>query len=691
MKKLFTIFLFSLLILSSCKKESSTDPAPTPANKDITLLTTSAVPGEVVYAQANFKPEKETATISIGNKSAPAFALDSNLIIFIMPELPAGTNATITYKEMGITKQVNITVGTYSTITQPELVFNNFLVAMDSTLLNYQAYENSIIIPLDPAYGRLLKYTKDNLIIKYAGLSPADKIQLAYTIAAYKIDPLETKMDSITNPGIFARTNFTEDDAEDEFQKNTNIYLSKTFNNKVRLLSGLAVMLYSTTLGPGGVVSALAGAYVFLDAINRQTHANAESLNKTFNGFAKRVIGVDAEGRTTLLPITLSKDSEKRVTFKGSFRTVVQSDNTNSFFNSFFQGKTLSENVYDIGRRGYDILKTILGGTAPAYPAPNPPLRTTAIIKKIAIQGSKLKLSNVSNPAITVTYTSDALALKIKASSTTITTETPFTMDLTYLNLNTGTTITDRIDAIYKPFGYKLGYLDGTPVPNQELKFDNGDGKFFILLNENGSAATGIDYNKISVSGNTNANVNIDITPIAGPAGSFLLSFRTNQASEQRTSFDLLYDLKKVQNMSVAVISCDPSAPTPPVINAVNLECLGAGNGRITINVSFTAPGSGILMGSGSGSCDPALTCYPVRLYFLSAGATDWSIASNGYSANLKSGTVNNGVVQINLSGPGDCLPGKSARESLTAYYGTHRWKVELMNKCNQRSASVEF
>jgi hypothetical protein len=132
-----------------------------------------------------------------------------------------------------------------------------------------------------------------------------------------------------------------------------------------------------------------------------------------------------------------------------------------------------------------------------------------------------------------------------------------------------------------------------------------------------------------------------------------------------------------------------------PVITAVNWEC--DSTNKIAILISFTADGTGILVGGGSGSCVPTGLCYPVRLYFNGPGQPGWAIASNAYEVSLKSGTVNQGVVQITFNASNGlkrfCISGKSAYESFLERWApfNYEWKVELMNQCNQRSNQVNL
>lgn len=188
------------------------------------------------------------------------------------------------------------------------------------------------------------------------------------------------------------------------------------------------------------------------------------------------------------------------------------------------------------------------------------------------------------------------------------------------------------------------------------------------------------------------SNPNVTLTQLNQADGSIKLKATTGATTDQTFTYDVTYSnggfsigLSKTMSGKVVINECEQGDISAPVITNVQFSC-GVDN-SISILVSFTANGSGILYkDSYRSSCDPAELCYPVRLYFKSSPSSPYYIAANGYEVSLHSGDVNKGVVAIQIK---SCVSGKSARESLDAFYPGYKWQVELLNNCNQKSARV--
>lgn len=192
------------------------------------------------------------------------------------------------------------------------------------------------------------------------------------------------------------------------------------------------------------------------------------------------------------------------------------------------------------------------------------------------------------------------------------------------------------------------------------------------------------------------SNPAVTLTPVKQPDGSLKVRATTTATTDQSFTYNLAYSnpdfspgLTKQVAATVIVNPCSSGTVTAPVITGIQTVC---DNGKVRTLVSFTADGPGILIGgSYFGSCVETNQCYPVRLYFFSPGATAFSIAANGYSAQLLSGTVNQGVLAVDLSSYNNCITGRTARQTMDYYYPNYQWQIELMNSCNLRSPRMAF
>lgn len=205
----------------------------------------------------------------------------------------------------------------------------------------------------------------------------------------------------------------------------------------------------------------------------------------------------------------------------------------------------------------------------------------------------------------------------------------------------------------------------------------------------NTEEATTLDTKDVHVLSISNANV--EYSGITGQA----LTFRSLSGKEEdfdfrvRVSKEGFVEEKTLKGRVIASDPCEDGSMTAPVITNVTLEC-NAYN-EIAILISFTANGTGAIIDGDGGSCEPEKKCYPTRLYFRNPGAAEFAIAANGYNVSLRSGNFNEGVAELRLTWSGYCVEGKTAAQALAAHYPGYEWKVELMNKCNQRSAQWSF
>lgn len=207
---------------------------------------------------------------------------------------------------------------------------------------------------------------------------------------------------------------------------------------------------------------------------------------------------------------------------------------------------------------------------------------------------------------------------------------------------------------------------------------------------QNSEEATTLSTGEIQVSNISNPNVEY-----LGNTGQSL-SFTSLSGKEETFSYKVRVTKEgfvEEKTLTAKVLASDPCVDgtmTAPVITNVSLVCNE--DNQVAIRVSFTADGTGILTWGGTGSCALEATCYPVRLYFRQEGGSpDFALAANGYNVELISGNANAGVIELTMTWNAHCIDGKTAAQSLATHYANYDWRVELMNKCNQRSAQWEF
>lgn len=457
MRNIYLIILASLLFVTCKKNEISSPGAPAPpvSTNDITLITTSAVPGDFVIAQANFTPEKDTATILVEDKTVIVVKLDSNRIGFILPPLPPNSTAKISFDKMGVAKQLSISIGNYIPITQPDVVYNQFIDELSKTQELYASYETDTIIKLDPQFRQVIEYLKQNLATQYAGLTNNQKIEVAYGLRSNMINSSDHNIE-IENPSFFAGPLNKPQDPNDVCKQYIEDFLINLIKAGPKLLKGGAMMgggFVAIAGGEpiiklGGAVLAGVGLAMFIEGSN--ILIDAHNYN-TIIDLMYALLDPDFL-QPNASSISLSKDSEQSITFKGKFNLITQSDagSSNTLIKEAFNAKAKLTELQEDATKIYAKFKSFLSSNAPSFPTSIHQFSNQPSSTLLPLQGEKLSVTNVSNSAIAVTFVKEDGGLKIKATSTTVKEETPFTMDLVYTNTNTGTTAVDKIDAVLK-------------------------------------------------------------------------------------------------------------------------------------------------------------------------------------------------------------------------------------------------
>jgi hypothetical protein len=443
--------LLALTMLSACKKDDKIDDKEEEPsnNQTLTLTTGTAVPGQLVVAQANFDPiVSDTTKITVNGKKVTVYATDSNQVVFILPELPAG-KVTIDYTPVGVAKQLSLTVGSYTAITDPTQVLEDFTTAVNGVITAFEAHENSQAIHFNPAYGDVLKYMKETITENFTALSPAEQLQLAYFLKNNKPDPGEFQLDEL-NPLYYQRVEGIDTDPGERLWKvalgfRTSVTRTITF---FAVGAGLAYLpspdLLSKLLAFSSFVT---GSVYLVDALAKvEEIGSLKGLADQLTDFSSRLYTTEAQ------ELVLFKDNVKTVSFQASYRNLIKTDKSSTvpIIADVFTAEGSLNKMYTDIVAGYSKITSWFKKLAPTFPGYNNPIKTTPSTITYPMAGNKLVLKNVSDTAIKLTYTAIDTALKIKVVSSSITGDKKFSFDVSYTDPKLGVTITKKIDAVYK-------------------------------------------------------------------------------------------------------------------------------------------------------------------------------------------------------------------------------------------------
>lgn len=438
----FTLLAFTLII--SCKKKDSIPDATIPSDKLVTLITTSATPGQLVLAQANFQPIKSSTKIGVEGILVDAFALDSNKIMFIMPTLPTG-NALIDFSNLGFSKKLPINVGTYTTITQPDIVLNSTKLKIDQIITKFNDYISSPIIKLDPKYNDILAYLKQNLNSNFASLSNQDQITLAYFLQNNIPDPNLFTLDTLNN-SFYQRTYADSDPSKRLIS--IGLLLAKNIASVLIFANAGTLLAYSPD--PTLITKLLALGFFTKAIVETVKLLSALDELGILKGLQTEISSYTM--RTQADTMRLVKDIPRNIIFTGTYRNLIQSDKSSTvpFFQSLFSAKNIFEKIYSDISNIYNKIISWFTNTPPNLPIYFDPIRTTINTKTFALPGSKITLKNFSDPAIQINYSGNETSVTIQASSSTITQNKAFSFNANYVDDILGVNLVKKVDALYQ-------------------------------------------------------------------------------------------------------------------------------------------------------------------------------------------------------------------------------------------------
>jgi hypothetical protein len=674
------------LILASCNKSGKKDETnpPPPATATLSLNVTEATPGDAIEIKVNKNNLAGEVTVAFGSTTQKAYVKGDSAYVFIVPVIAPGA-VTVSIPSIAGSNTMSLKIASYTPVSDPQAIINDFIEKRNKSI-------DSIVNPPSvngfqpsPATLTLLNQLKEEMDLQLSKLSATDKELLSYVMQKNKPDPSAFTQDLLA-PSYYAKLSGLQGDVGDKLVAIAKSYVTVQgvclSTIPIMFASGVALLVAPNPFAAAVFI----GAFTTFVISRENAIRHAQEVGR-LKGVAEAITDGDAQ---KLMAVDFSNNQEKTLSMSVSFRNLastdagINADVATAFTSeqSFVNKDKEIETLYGKIKTGSWFSKLSAAYTAYVSVIGKVPQATTTL----PVDGNNIVVKGVSDNRINYTTSLSGTSRKVKITSTDKD-EISFNLKLAYVRTLDGKEITKDIACLYKPVQpASLTAVSGNgQIGTANVALSNP--LIVLVKDENGQPMQNVTVKwtitsgggQIGASSVTNSNGQASTSWTLGAGGTQSVTATvTKSDGTQVTGSPLTF---------TAAIDCDPSSPNPPVINGVNVTCNAAGH--FVFEVSFTAPGSGVVVGSGFGSCDESQTCYPTRLYFWSPGATDFTIAANSYSAVLKSGTVNSGVIEIDLGK--NCMSGKSGAESLATYYVGYRWRIQLMNKCNQRSAIVEY
>ncbi|WP_018477005.1 Ig-like domain-containing protein [Pontibacter roseus] len=698
MKRLYALLLMLLFIAACSTSDSDKDPNPAvPADGTLSIASASVRGYELAVIQVEGHTlAKQEYDLEIGTRKVKAVKnMDNSLTLLVPGDLPTGTHAV---RADFAKDPLELTIAAPAAIADPVAYVTEFLGDLDQDIADYKASTGAATVPVEMSRA---KEELGQAMQRFGALPAAEQLAAAQIIQANDAYFIEAQKAIAAfnatgtglgrrqgDPGAASGPSLRTGDWDD--CTSAFCVTARTIATVAAAASLVKVGAVAGTIGVGvlgfdAAMSFVTGkksftfsylSRILMVALDLAYWAPTFTLKVTLDR-AERELASGLEMRTAADELRILKGEPFTIAPRVTFRTLRAEDAASQ--------SALIKEAVTLLEKARRLYTQTLG--SPFGPFPGYAVRSETVATR-SLGDWEVKV--LDNPSVTVTKPTgkaDRFSVTFNSSSRA---EQAFTFAVTYRNELEESTRTYKAilvpqrrphalflssgdnqsaapgKALPSPLKAKVTDVNGKGLEGVEVEWSMKRGGGVLSAARSVTDAYGIAQVAWTLGGTGEQEVEalarkVDGTPLAGAP--------------------VLFSAK-------ALSECELGAISAPVITKVEFAC-DASNG-VSILVSFRANGSGVLTsGSYYGHCPQEQQCYPVRLYFWSPGAWQWENSSNGYDARLKSGTPNEGVVEIRFKK--SCLSGKTPLETMKAFYPSYKWQIELMNRCNQRSARYSF
>lgn len=444
-----------LLLAFACKKGKGPDPVTVEETpRTATLDLASGVPGNIVTAQFNFRLDKESGEITVGGHKTVFAKLGDSSAVFMVPYIPSG-DVKIEFGVLAVPATAAFKVKAYTAVSAPDPVKDRVV-----TVMNEIAADAS----LPEGFGGSMATIRENFVSGYQKLTAAEKAQVAFLFE-------QAMLQTPPTPQLRQAGGIGNGQRLDEFKAPTSIESDQQYREVMLQCAGLYVLSLSNTILAANMIAAPTGvtqvAGLALLGTAFYTHSQANKCRLLLLKYARDTKSVESATMGSYVPSIKKEGRQSEASAEKEGKMIFEKDisyeiNVTAMHVSLAYGSKspvilsfLKElkRVTDRLNSAINFINNIKSWfvKSPNIPQINIGIPATGVESALTVKAEHVTLANISNPAIILTKTVKDGKLIIKASSTTVTSDTEFTVDFVFGQPFLGLSNHVTVAALYSP------------------------------------------------------------------------------------------------------------------------------------------------------------------------------------------------------------------------------------------------
>ena len=434
---IFFIFTVIILLPVSCKKDKDSKEdiiEPLPKNS-ISIDKVSVTPGDIVTITSEVTLNRDSWEIKAGTRAISLVKVDDKTAAFIVPYVPSGI-LMLDFSLLGVSEKKSLTIASYVPVTDPEQIKNNYLSNLDQAIS-----ENSAT-----GYANTLTVLKETFKVKYAALTAAEKQELSFFLQKLNFSLPDTAGLTFTkygkNPVTKALIDVPESIESDQGYREAVIaYLALSVESGALLILSAELIAAPTGITQlVGLGTLTAAGYTFSRALAYKRiitlyNGKNKSLIDLIPVTGSKSINAKTRGATVSenAELQFNNDQERSFNVSSTYQGISAADelNENIFFRNIVIITNRLTNSYNRVVKAVNKIKSWFSSDPKMFEVESGiPALASEIVRNSP--ANLIKIENVSDPNIILSFKAEGQIFKVKASSTTVKDKRTFTFDLVY-------------------------------------------------------------------------------------------------------------------------------------------------------------------------------------------------------------------------------------------------------------------